>query len=84
MLDNRDRTERDTQIINVILHAFRNLAFIKDLPADAFKSSDRVEYSSLQVSPIFSSSLTTVPNIQSIPIGPVEQNDSDDERDRYS
>ena len=46
---NRDRTERDTQIVNVILHAFRNLAFIKDPPADAFKSSDRAEYSSLQV-----------------------------------
>lgn len=44
-----DRTEKDNQIINVVLHAFRNLAFIKDLPPNAFKSADRVEYSSLQV-----------------------------------
>ncbi|KAF9516043.1 hypothetical protein BS47DRAFT_1443938 [Hydnum rufescens UP504] len=43
-----DRTERDGQIINVILHAFRNLAFIKDLPVNAHASSDQAEYSSLQ------------------------------------
>ena len=40
----RDRTERDGQIINVILHAFRNLAFIKDTP-----DIEQVEFSSLQV-----------------------------------
>lgn len=44
-----DRTEKDGQIINVILHAYRNLAFIKDLPANAFKSSDQAEFSSFQV-----------------------------------
>ncbi|KAF8333073.1 timeless protein-domain-containing protein [Cantharellus anzutake] len=44
----RDRTGRDGQVINVILHLFRNLAFIKDLPANAHASSDQAEYSSLQ------------------------------------
>jgi replication fork protection complex subunit Tof1/Swi1 len=48
--DKRDRTERDGQVVNVILHLFRNLAFIKDMPPNAHLSSDRAELSSLQVS----------------------------------
>ncbi|TFK28235.1 timeless-domain-containing protein [Coprinopsis marcescibilis] len=42
------REERDGQIINVVLHLIRNLAFIKDLPPNTTRSADNVEYSSLQ------------------------------------
>lgn len=48
-LPGRQRTERDVQIINVVLHGFRNLAFIKDPPARANSSADQIEHSSLQV-----------------------------------
>jgi replication fork protection complex subunit Tof1/Swi1 len=37
------RTERDVQIMNVVLHLVRNLAFIKDLP---HLSADQAEFSS--------------------------------------
>ncbi|EAU83799.2 topoisomerase 1-associated factor 1 [Coprinopsis cinerea okayama7 len=43
-----ERQERDGQIINVVLHLIRNLAFIKDLPPDSTSSADNVEMSSLQ------------------------------------
>jgi replication fork protection complex subunit Tof1/Swi1 len=48
--DKRERTERDGQVVNVILHLFRNLAFIKDLPPNTHLSSNQAELSSLQVS----------------------------------
>ncbi|KAF9001196.1 timeless protein-domain-containing protein [Cyathus striatus] len=44
----RERTERDGQIVNVILHLIRNLAFIKDLSTNSRASADQVEFSSLQ------------------------------------
>lgn len=44
----KERTERDGQVINVVLHLIRNLAFIKDLPSKMHLSSDQAEYSSLQ------------------------------------
>ncbi|KAG7097306.1 hypothetical protein E1B28_004668 [Marasmius oreades] len=44
----KDRTERDMQIVNVILHLFRNLAFIKDPPTNMSVSSDQAEFSTLQ------------------------------------
>ena len=44
----RERTERDGQIINVVLHLFRNLAFIKDQPQDMHASAAQAEFSSLQ------------------------------------
>jgi replication fork protection complex subunit Tof1/Swi1 len=44
----KTRTERDVQIVNVILHLIRNLAFIKDLPANVHLSADQAEFSSLQ------------------------------------
>ncbi|KAF8961410.1 timeless protein-domain-containing protein [Flammula alnicola] len=44
----RERVERDGQVINVVLHLIRNLAFIKDLPASSHLSSDQVEFSNLQ------------------------------------
>ncbi|KAG6332144.1 hypothetical protein ID866_6944 [Astraeus odoratus] len=44
----KERTERDGQIVNVILHLVRNLAFIKDLPVNLHLSADQAEYSSLQ------------------------------------
>lgn len=47
--DKRERGERDKQITNVILHLFRNLAFIKDLPSNTNLSADQAELSSLQV-----------------------------------
>ncbi|KAG6810302.1 hypothetical protein H0H92_012503 [Tricholoma furcatifolium] len=43
-----ERTERDGQIVAVVLHLVRNLAFIKDLPVDPGASSDRAEYAGLQ------------------------------------
>ena len=42
------RTERDVQIVNVVLHLVRNLAFIKDPPANVHLSADQAEFSSLQ------------------------------------
>ncbi|KAG6918286.1 hypothetical protein DXG01_015378 [Tephrocybe rancida] len=44
----KERHERDGQIINVVLHLVRNLAFIKDLPFDARLSANQAEFSSLQ------------------------------------
>ncbi|TFY76976.1 hypothetical protein EWM64_g7037 [Hericium alpestre] len=46
--DVKERKEKDVQIINVILHLVRNLAFIKDLPANIHLSSDQINFSSLQ------------------------------------
>lgn len=46
--EKKDRTERDGQIINVILHLFRNLAFIKDRPTNVHSSVDQAEFSTLQ------------------------------------
>ncbi|KAE9405100.1 timeless-domain-containing protein [Gymnopus androsaceus JB14] len=43
-----ERTERDGQIVNVVLHLVRNLAFIKDLPANTFLSADHAEFSAMQ------------------------------------
>ncbi|KAF8064919.1 timeless protein-domain-containing protein [Lyophyllum atratum] len=44
----KERQERDGQVINVVLHLIRNLAFIKDLPFDTRLSADQAEFSSLQ------------------------------------
>ncbi|KAG1737798.1 timeless protein-domain-containing protein [Suillus lakei] len=44
----KERNERDGQIVNLILHLIRNLIFIKDLPANTHLSADQAEYSSLQ------------------------------------
>lgn len=44
----QERTERDGQIVNVVLHLVRNLAFIKDLPANTFLSADHAQFSSMQ------------------------------------
>ncbi|THH29094.1 hypothetical protein EUX98_g5095 [Antrodiella citrinella] len=44
----KERTERDVRIIHVVLYLLRNLAFIKDLPANMYLSADQAEYSSLQ------------------------------------
>lgn len=44
----KERVERDGQILNVVLHLFRNLAFIKDPPANTYASSDQAELSTLQ------------------------------------
>ena len=44
----KERKERDGQIINVVLHLIRNLAFIKDLPANSHLSPDQAEFSNLQ------------------------------------
>jgi replication fork protection complex subunit Tof1/Swi1 len=44
----KERPERDGQIVNVVLHLFRNLAFIRDLPVNAQLSADQAEYSTLQ------------------------------------
>ncbi|KAF9531181.1 timeless protein-domain-containing protein [Crepidotus variabilis] len=44
----RDRIERDSQVINVVLHLIRNLAFIRDLAHNSQLSSDQAEYSNLQ------------------------------------
>jgi replication fork protection complex subunit Tof1/Swi1 len=44
----KKRTQRDEQLVGVILYLIRNLAFIKDLPSDMHGSADQAEYSSLQ------------------------------------
>ncbi|KAI0061071.1 timeless-domain-containing protein [Artomyces pyxidatus] len=44
----KERKERDVQIVNVVLHLVRNLAFIKDLPANVHLSADQAEFSNLQ------------------------------------
>lgn len=44
----KERKERDGQIINVVLHLIRNMAFIKDLPLNMYLSADQAEFSSLQ------------------------------------
>lgn len=44
----KERTPTDEQIVGVILYLIRNLAFIKDLPANTYSSADQAEYSSLQ------------------------------------
>lgn len=44
-----NRTERDKQIVTLILYLLRNLAFIRDLPLNANLSADQAELSSLQV-----------------------------------
>ena len=46
--DGKERKERDVQIVNVILHLVRNLAFIKDLPQNSHASADQAEFSTLQ------------------------------------
>ena len=46
--EGKERKERDVQIVNVILHLVRNLAFIKDLPSNTYGSADQAELSSLQ------------------------------------
>ncbi|KAH7883094.1 timeless protein-domain-containing protein [Phlebopus sp. FC_14] len=44
----KERKERDGQIVNVIFHLIRNLAFIKDPSANLHLSADQAEYSALQ------------------------------------
>ena len=44
----KTRTERDVQIVNVVLHVVLNLAFIKDLPANVYLSADQAEFASPQ------------------------------------
>ena len=46
--DSKARTERDVQVVGVVLYLVRNLAFIKDLPANMNASADQAELSSLQ------------------------------------
>lgn len=44
----RERVERDGQIMNVVLHLIRNLAFIKDPPLNSLASADQAERATLQ------------------------------------
>ncbi|GAA96533.1 uncharacterized protein L969DRAFT_95002 [Mixia osmundae IAM 14324] len=44
----RDRTEKDANIITLVLHIFRNLAAIKDRPRSAATSTQAVQDSTLQ------------------------------------
>jgi replication fork protection complex subunit Tof1/Swi1 len=46
--DAKSRIERDVQVMNVILHLIRNLAFIRDPPPNIHLSSDRADFSNLQ------------------------------------
>ncbi|KZT08354.1 timeless-domain-containing protein [Laetiporus sulphureus 93-53] len=46
--DEKERKERDIQIISVVLYLIRNLAFIRDMPPNMHLSSDRAELSSQQ------------------------------------
>ena len=40
--------ERDAQVVSVVLHVVRNLAFIADAPANVHLSADQAELASLQ------------------------------------
>ena len=44
----RDRSQRDGQIVHLVLHLIRNLAFIRDLNPSACVSGDAAEFSTLQ------------------------------------
>jgi replication fork protection complex subunit Tof1/Swi1 len=44
----KERTPRDAQIVAVILYIIRNLAFIKDPPANTHLSADRAQLANLQ------------------------------------
>ncbi|KAF5372553.1 hypothetical protein D9758_005156 [Tetrapyrgos nigripes] len=44
----KERTERDGQIVNIVLHLIRNLAFIRDPPPNSHSSADQAEFSTLQ------------------------------------
>ncbi|KAI0634374.1 timeless-domain-containing protein [Trametes polyzona] len=46
--DAKERKERDVQIVNIVLHLIRNLAFIKDPPPNMYGSADQAEFSTLQ------------------------------------
>lgn len=43
-----ERVERDGQVVNVVLHLIRNLAFVRDLPHNSHLSANQAEYSNLQ------------------------------------
>lgn len=47
--DMKERTERDVQVVNVVMHLIRNLAFIKDPPPNMYGSADQAEFSTLQI-----------------------------------
>ncbi|KII91841.1 hypothetical protein PLICRDRAFT_38697 [Plicaturopsis crispa FD-325 SS-3] len=44
----KERTQKDIQVVNVVLHIVRNLAFIKDPAANIHLSADHAEYAGLQ------------------------------------
>jgi len=44
----KERKPKDGQIVNVVLHLVRNLAFIKELPYNAYLSAEQAEQSMLQ------------------------------------
>ncbi|KAI0752629.1 timeless-domain-containing protein [Daedaleopsis nitida] len=46
--EGKERQERDVQVVNVVLHLVRNLAFIKDPPPNMHGSADQAELSTLQ------------------------------------
>lgn len=46
--DSKERKPRDVQIMNVVLYLIRNLAFIKDPPANSYLSADQAQLSSMQ------------------------------------
>ncbi|PFH47597.1 hypothetical protein AMATHDRAFT_151707 [Amanita thiersii Skay4041] len=44
----RERTQRDGQIVNLVLHLIRNLAFIRDLHPSAYASADAAQFAAMQ------------------------------------
>ncbi|KAI0322279.1 timeless protein-domain-containing protein [Amylostereum chailletii] len=46
--DAKQRTERDAQVVNVVLHLVRNLAFIKDPPSNVHSSADQIDLTNMQ------------------------------------
>ena len=44
----KERTERDGQVVTVVLHLIRNLAFIRDIPPNIHASVEQAEFSNLQ------------------------------------
>lgn len=58
----RERTDRDQNVINLILHLFRNLAAIEDRKAKSTASTEAIEQSHLQVRIITESSIVSMEN----------------------
>ncbi len=61
------RTDRDFQLVSIVLYLIRNLAFVKDLRQSANLSANQLEFTSLQ-SALLGSSLQLTSSNSSSPL----------------